>query len=151
MHLWRLNSCSTSAGRRPQHHQWQLLDIICSMCSRVQKSQQSICYHRRSMDNERRSIIFLLQKTAVVTLPGVSCGVLHLKEDIEELDKIQRRARKTSSNIADWMTDYEERLKRWNFFNQETRKVRVWGRRWSKLTQTRGGLGKGGIVIYQIP
>lgn len=53
------------------------------------------------MDNKRRSFIFLLQNTSVVTIPGVCCGVLHLKEDIAELDKIQRRARKTSSDTAD--------------------------------------------------
>lgn len=36
-----------------------------------------------------------------LTLPGVSCGVLHLKEDIAKLDKIQRRARKTNSDMVD--------------------------------------------------
>lgn len=67
---------------------------------RPRRASKALAITRRGMDNERRSVIFLLQKTAVVTIPGV-CGVLHLEEDIAELGKIQRRARKTSSDTAD--------------------------------------------------
>lgn len=51
------------------------------------------------MDNERKSAIFLLQKTAVVTISRVCCAVLHLKEGIVELDKIEGRARKTAQRL----------------------------------------------------
>lgn len=65
------------------------------------RASKALAITMRGMDNERRSVIFLLQKTAVVTLPGVPCGALHLEEDMAEIDKIQRRARKTSSDTAD--------------------------------------------------
>lgn len=64
------------------------------------RASKALAITMRGMDNER-SVIFLLQKTAVVMLPGVPCGALHLEEDMAEIDKIQRRARKTSSDTAD--------------------------------------------------
>jgi len=51
------------------------------------------------MDNTRKSAICLLHKNAVVTIPGVCCVALHLEEDIAELDKIQRRPRKTEQRL----------------------------------------------------
>lgn len=71
------------------------------MCSEVQKS-----HHTK---DDERSVTVPLQKTDVVTFPGACGGVLHLEEDIADLDKIQRRARKTSSDTADGMTDYMKR------------------------------------------
>ena len=69
----------------------------CAVAAR--RASKALAITRSSMDNERKSAIFLLQKTAVVTTPGVCCAVLDLKEDIAELDKIRRRARKTIQRL----------------------------------------------------
>lgn len=62
----------------------------------AQRATKALAMARKYMDNERKSAIFLLHKTAVATVPGVCCMALHLEEDIVELDKVQGRARKTA-------------------------------------------------------